>query len=115
MAVERELDLVGFAEDVGRQMVVLLSADVNNFARRNVRVDTGRLRNSIRTDIISRDERQVSAETPYAAAQEFGRPDIPNYGFTPYARPAAREATTDQNLRRRADEAVRFARQRNRV
>lgn len=115
MAVELKLDISGFFEDVGRQMVALLAADVRTEARRRVRVDSSRLRNSIRIDILSSDEREVIAETPYAAAQEFGRPDLPNYGFTPYMRPAAAEATTDQNLRDRAAQAVRTARQRNRV
>lgn len=73
---------------VGR-VLQLTAAEVRNKARGTVRVDTSRLRNSIRVDNVG-GEREVSANTPYALAQEFGRPDLPRYGYTPYMGPAAK-------------------------
>lgn len=80
-------------------------------ARKNVRVDTGDLRNSIRFEQVERGIYEVSANTEYAAAQEYGRPDLPRYGYTPYLRPAAK--TTVDRLpelaKRAADVAARRA------
>jgi len=62
---------------------------VERDAKHRVRVDTGRLKNSI--DIIRKPlERRIGTSVQYAAAQEFGRPDMPRYGYTPYLRPALR-------------------------
>lgn len=59
-------------------------------AKRQVRVDTGRLKNSI--DVIKKPlTRYIGSSVNYAAAQEFGRPDLKSYGFTPYLRPAIRK------------------------
>lgn len=77
-----------FADKLGQSVAIT----ARNEARRNARVDTGNLRNSIRADKTGESEREVSANTEYAAAQEWGRPDLPNYGFTPYMRPGAKEA-----------------------
>ena len=63
---------------------------VEHDAKRLVRVDTGRLRTSI--DIIKKPlERRIGSSVQYAPAQEFGRPDMKGYGFTPYLRPAIRK------------------------
>ncbi len=70
-------------------MVMLTGAEIRNEARKLVRLDTTQLRNSIRFDMFGNDRGEVSANTPYAAAQEWGRPDLPRYGFTPYMRPSA--------------------------
>lgn len=59
-------------------------------AKRLVRVDKGRLKASI--DVIKKPlERDIGSSVQYAAAQEFGRPDLKSYGFTPYLRPALRK------------------------
>jgi hypothetical protein len=77
-----------------RRVVQGVAAAAANAARRFVRVDTGTLRSSISTDTRASTpfEAEVSAETEYAAAQEYGRPDLPRYGYTPYMRPGAKEA-----------------------
>ena len=62
---------------------------VEGTAKRIVRVSTGRLKASIN---IKRAKltRKIGTSVVYAAAQEFGRPDIPRYGYTPFLRPAMR-------------------------
>jgi len=68
---------------------------VESDAKRLVRVNTGLLRASI--DTIPRPlTRYIGSHKEYAAAQEFGRPDIPRYGYTPYLRPALEKNT--QNI-----------------
>lgn len=63
---------------------------VEHDAKRIVRVDKGRLKNSI--DVIKKPlTRYVGSSVEYAAAQEFGRPDLKSYGYTPYLRPAIRK------------------------
>ena len=64
---------------------------VEQDAKRLVRVDTGRLKNSINILKRGRFARSIGTSVEYAAAQEFGRPDMPRYGYTPYLRPAARK------------------------
>jgi hypothetical protein len=45
---------------------------------------------------------EIGSDLPYAAAQEFGRPDLENYGFTAYLAPAfdeeAPELAADINV-----------------
>ena len=62
---------------------------VERDAKRLVRVDTGRLRASIDT-LKEPLTRRIGSGVVYAAAQEFGRSDLPHYGYTPYLRPALR-------------------------
>ena len=63
---------------------------VEGDAKRHVRVDTGRLKNSI--DVIKKPlTRYIGSSVQYAAAQEYGRPDLKSYGYTPYLRPAIRK------------------------
>jgi hypothetical protein len=63
---------------------------VEGDAKQLVRVDTGRLRASINI-IKLRLERRIGSNVVYAPAQEFGRPDLTSYGYTPYLRPALRK------------------------
>jgi len=65
---------------------MLIEAD----AKQLVRVDTGLLKASINT-IKQPRTRYIGTNKEYAAAQEFGRPDLAHYGYTPYLRPAARK------------------------
>jgi len=62
---------------------------IEHDAKRLVRVDTGLLRASINT-VSKPMSRYIGSSKNYAAAQEFGRPDLNKYGYTPYLRPAAR-------------------------
>lgn len=66
------------------------AALVEHDAKRLVRVDTGLLKNSINT-IKKHLERSIGSNKEYALAQEFGRPDMQGYGYTPYLRPAMRK------------------------
>ena len=59
-------------------------------AKRLVRVDTGLLKNSINT-VKKSLYRAIGSSKQYALAQEFGRPDLQGYGYTPYLRPAIRK------------------------
>ena len=70
---------------------------VENDAKRIVRVDTGALKSSINTLKIP-NGRAVGSGKEYAAAQEFGRPDLPQYGYTPFLRPAVRKNMNKMNL-----------------
>ena len=68
------------------QAALLIEGD----AKKIVRVDTGLLRSSI--GVIKQPKtRYIGSSKVYAAAQEFGRPDMSSYGYTPYLRPAARK------------------------
>jgi len=58
-------------------------------AKRIVRVDTGELKASINTWKPGRLQYNIGSSKDYAAAQEFGRPDLLRYRFRPYLRPAA--------------------------
>lgn len=64
-------------------------------AQNRVRVDSGNLQSKIAVVEPAHDtgdgaEGQFGVEgVAYALAQEFGRPDLPRYGFTPYLRPSA--------------------------
>jgi hypothetical protein len=84
-------DFKGFADAFADEVGAFTAVTVRKAARETVRVKNGDLRNSIRAEKVGEGEREVSANTEYAAAQEYGRPDLPNYGFTPYMRPAAKE------------------------
>lgn len=88
--VEIFFDLRKFPIALVGRVAQLAAAEINKRARSKVRVDKGDLRSSIRTEKEG-DNFTVSANTEYAAAQEFGRPDLPRYGFTPYMRPALKE------------------------
>ena len=89
MGVKMKMDMVKYTREFSRLIVQAVGTEIRNEARDTVRLDTTELRNSIRFDLFGRDRGEVSANTPWAAAQEWGRPDLANYGFTPYMRPSA--------------------------
>jgi len=62
---------------------------VEQAAKRIVRVDTGALKNSINYWKPGRLQYAIGSDKTYAAAQEFGRPDMNHYAYRPYLRPAA--------------------------
>lgn len=94
-----KIDMVRYTRELTRLTIQLTGAAIRNKAREIVRTDTHELQNSIRFDLLSRERGEVSANTPWAAAQEWGRPDLPRYGFTPYMRPAAAEVINNQFTR----------------
>jgi hypothetical protein len=85
----------GILADVFSQRV---AAGVTNYARKFVRKDTTNLTNQIRTVPVGPGEYVSEVEETYALAQEYGRTDLPRYGFTSYMRPAADEVTRQSNL-----------------
>jgi hypothetical protein len=110
------IDLGSFGGDLGALIAQKVAAKIFRKARELVRVSTpltapykeqhGELRNSIKNIGINRSHFIVVAETPYAAAQEWGRPDLPRYGYTPYMTPAAEEAASNESLSQICDEAM---------
>jgi hypothetical protein len=102
--VEIYLNLPDFSDAFSRELVQLIAADIKNIARELVRWKTHALQNSIKI-IKNKYDTWVLSEEPYGAAQEFGRPDLPNYGFTPHMRPASVMATEDALIRKDCDSA----------
>jgi hypothetical protein len=87
-----------------KQTFVAVSTDITRPPINGMTQPHGQLRNSIKT--IGYEGSYASiAETPYAAAQEFGRPDLSNYTFHPYMRPASYLATSSENIRKSCDSA----------
>ena len=65
---------------------------VKSSAKLLVAKDTGNLRASIIKELHKPSLTEtVSTNSEYAFAQEFGRPDLLNYTFTPYMRPALKD------------------------
>lgn len=100
-------DFVKFLREFEDQLNHRAASHIVNKAVSFVRVDTGNLRNSITLDRVRNDLREVWTNEVYARVQEYGHPLYPNYGFTPYMRPAARDAR--QNIVEIAREAAKEA------
>ena len=104
------IDMGEFVSETANQTAQKTAAFVRRAARAFVRKDTQALENSIRTNKIGPGHFETLAggtdAVPYALAQEYGRPDLPNYGFTPYMRPAAELTERDASTRRSVVEAV---------
>ena len=112
--VKINLDLSKYVDVYSNVLRLAVGNQIVNVAKNKVRTDSGNLKNSIRTE-ISRGKLVVFSQTEYAAAQEFGRPDLPNYGFTPYMRPAAREVLEGGTFRVLTQLADRIARSRSKI
>ena len=82
-----------FVEEYAETVIELAAMSVENAAVKNVRVDTGNLKNSIKRQPINKNNWIVKSEAPYSLAQEYGlrANGKPNYGFTSYMRPAVQE------------------------
>lgn len=90
--VTKFLDLNKFVRSVEQGGRIEAGKFAEAMAKRYVQVDVGTLRDSIRWD----GKDSITANTPYAAVQEYGRPGmvldearIVGIGYTPYLRPAA--------------------------
>ena len=128
------LDLVKYNDVLTDTFARLLNTRVRIFAKKFVAVDSRDLQDSIRTEGLGKRNYQTVAggiegtERPskyksakkkkirmiaYALAQEFGRPDLANYTFTPYMRPAAEQAvesgTLSEVLAEATDAAIKAA------
>lgn len=103
-------DYAGYADRFAQTLVHLVGVRVRREAKKNARVDTRENQNAIRLDRVDRTMVEVSANTPWAAAQEFGHPNYPSidrppgeaksgsggpYTFHPYMRPAAETAVKE--------------------
>jgi len=111
------LDLVKYNDVLTDTFARLLNTRVRKFAKKFVAVDSRDLQDSIRTEGLGKRNYQTVAggvmgtDRPskyrknkkarliaYALAQEFGRPDLTNYTFTSYMRPAAEQAVESGTL-----------------
>lgn len=115
MATKIFIDLSKYTEVLADRMAAIVNAEVWKNARNNVAVDTGRLRTSLTTAKLSKGHYETSAQTPYALAQEYGRPDLAKYTFTPYMRPTAKQATEIGKLNQFLKEAEATAKQRAKI
>lgn len=118
MQIDIFLDVSKMTEEMATQSIQKTAAFIRNAGKQFVRKDTHALANSGRANQVGPMEFQVvfgGVGIPYAAAQEFGRPDLPNYGFTPYARPAAALSQKDPQTKKNVLNAVREARKKARV
>lgn len=124
-------NMAGFPRILGDVIGQAVGVEVRKKARKYVRVDQGppmrgELRNSIQLDRISDSEREVTANTDYAAVQEYGHPYYPSreappsvpksgpggpYTYNPYMRPAAKETVDEiaDIVRKYAPTAIRRA------
>jgi hypothetical protein len=107
--VEIFIDLPKYVDVLSDNLAQRVSSNVRTRAKRFVAVRSRRLQNSIRVDKLAPNLYVAIAETPYALAQEFGRPDLPVYTFTPYMRPAARKTADIGNLRKLIDKSSAIA------
>jgi len=104
------LDFGRYVDILEDRTVWITANEIRKLAKEKVRKDKRNLENSIIATDLG-DGMEVSANTEYAAAQEWGRPDLPQYGFTPYMRPAVKEAAAKipEFARRAAEIAARMA------
>ena len=101
--VEGYINLEIYVSSFAAKLSQNVAASIKNRARSKVIVGkgyegAGQLRNSIKHIGLDRYTFIVVAETPYAAMQEWGKPNTPfwnkrRYSFTPYMTPAAEEVT----------------------
>lgn len=87
---------------------------VNTIKKRNKPRDTGDLMDSIRDERISFNQYEVSTDLPYSAAQEYGRPDLQNYTYTPYMEPGAVSGTAGSEMNKYSLDAMQAAQRRAR-
>ena len=109
MGVEILIDLEKFVDIIQDRMAQRVAVAIRIEAKKKVRKDTWHLHNMITTDRIAPGHYETSVISVYAPAQEWGRPDIPNYGYTPYMRPAAQISIEEKNLKsflKEAEEAA---------
>lgn len=91
------------------RLAQLAAAEAKNKAQEIVAKESTALVSSIKIIREHAAGYMVYSETEYAAAQEWGLPDVPNYTFTPYMRPAASWAEQPAQMQKyitRAEEAA---------
>lgn len=105
-SVEIFIDLSKYGTEIAAAMAQRVCSEIVIAAKKLVRVRTRELQNSIKNIGVTRFHFMAIAETPYAAAQEWGRPDLPKYGFTPYMTPAAEQVSQPANIQKLATESI---------
>jgi len=109
--VQINLNMKKYGLTFADRMAQLAAAEVVTKARQYVAKDTKALVTSIQIEptLSSFAHYTPIAETEYARAQEWGRPDLKNYTYTPYMRPAAKWAGQSAQMQKyikRAEEAA---------
>lgn len=107
MGVKYFINLPLYFEVLADKAAQVTAANVVIEARKRVRKDSRALHNSLRTDKISPSNYEASAgggSIKYALAQEYGLAPfgLPQYGYTPYMRPAAFIAAGDEKMQEAA-------------
>lgn len=90
------VDLRLLAPEFASNISQAIAGKIKNLARGKVRIDTRNLQNTIQSIGVTRTRFIVVADTEYASAQEWGRPDLDSYGFTPYMEPSSKEVLMPQ-------------------
>ena len=92
MSVKKHIDIINLVPNFEEQLVKNVTRRAQEVAQKIVRVDQGTLKNSIHVS-----DNVVYSDLPYARAQEYGLAEFgkPNYGFTPYMRPAAKDVESN--------------------
>jgi hypothetical protein len=119
-------NMVRFPDILAQTIGQAVGVEVRKLAKANVRKDSEDLEGSIRVDRLPDGSREVSANTEYAAVQEYGHPYYPSreappsvpksgpggpYTYNPYMRPAAKETRDNMSdiVRKYTPAAVRKA------
>ena len=114
--MEIYIDIKGYGRDFIEKVTDKVSKDVLSLAKKIVAVRTGKLRTTIRRERKKLGEYIVytdKGDAVYNFAQEYGRPDLGKYKYTPYMRPAAFQAGQPGNLAKHAIEASEEALRKN--
>lgn len=88
---------------------------VNTIKKRNKPRLTGDLMDEIKEERISAIKYDIISELPYSAAQEFGRPDLQKYTYTPYMEPGALNGTTASKMNTYTTDAANGAKVRSKI
>jgi hypothetical protein len=98
--------LKNIPDEVAEEVVKRTVEKASTIAKQFVRVDLGNLKGSI-TPQTEGLKGEVYSESDYSLTQEFGDPSKPNYGFTPYLRPAASVAGSQAEVDKSTKAAMR--------
>ena len=109
MPVKKKINLKKYTKTFVTAFSVSVALAARDAAIQRVRVDTGKLKISIKAEIVGSNKYIVRATAPHALVQEYGHPRHSNYGFTPYMRPAVVEATSSGVLATLGAEAHKIA------
>jgi hypothetical protein len=116
MSLEIFIDTSKYSQKMAEVLTARLAIDIWSRAQNIVAVDTGNLRASGRVAQIDATTWETYFATAYAAAQEYGRPDIKKkkgkggYNFTPYLRPATRQVASSGTFNAHVKAAEKIAR-----